>query len=136
MEQKDYADKITDKLKMLTSVDDTEVAAQDINNFVNFMNYSFYKRNNFFINNFNLNALKKIYPAYNKLKTNIFDLSCTYIFKNITVPQLKSIKFIVFNAINNYPNINNEICSIISKDSLIRCSQYIKEAIELKITNQ
>lgn len=136
MEQKDYADKITDKLKMLTSVDDTEIAAQDINNFVNFMNYSFYKRNNFFIDNFNLNALKKIYPAYNKLKTNIFDLSCTYIFKNITVPQLKSIKFIIFNAINNYQNINNEICSIISKNSLIRCSQYIKEAIELKITNQ
>ncbi|MDE6289278.1 MAG: hypothetical protein K2L64_00770, partial [Ureaplasma sp.] len=92
------------------------------------LNYSFLMRNDFFIDNFNKKVLRIIYPAYNKIKTNIITASCNYLFESLSNQQLKSIRFIVLNAINHYEKIP---CQIISKNSLFHCLTVINEALNI-----
>ena len=124
--KKDYTQQIIDKLNNLDTVKDKNVFASDMNNFINMMNYSFLMKNDFFIDNFNKKVIRIIYPAYNKIKTNIITNNCSYLFESLTNQQLKSIRFIIVNAINNYEKIP---CHLISKSSLFHCLTVINEAI-------
>lgn len=113
---KDYTEKLKNKLP--------EQEATDINNLIVFLNYCFMKRNNFFVNNFNKKTINGVCTAYNLLKTHILKPNDKNIFDNINIDGLKSIRFIILNAVNNYSIIkdnNTELCSIISRESLKRC---------------
>lgn len=128
MENKNYQSQIIGKLDILKSVKDKNIFSSDMNDFINMMNYSFLMKNNFFIDNFNKKVIRIIYPAYNKIKTNIITNNCNYLFESLTKQQLKSIRFIVLNAINNYEKIP---CHLISKNSLFHCLTVINEAINI-----
>lgn len=128
MDKKDYTSKIITKLDKLKSIKNKEEFSSDMNNFINLMNYCFLMKNNFFVESFNQKAIRIIYPGYNKIKSNIINSDCSYLFDTLTAQQLKSIRFIIVNAINNYERIE---CSIISKTSLFHCLSTINEAIQL-----
>ena len=125
---KDYKQQIIDKLSIFKKIKDKNVFASDMNDFINMMNYSFLMKNDFFVENFNKKVIRIIYPAYNKIKTNIISSNCNYLFESITKQQLRSIRFIILNAINNYEKIP---CHLISKNSLFHCLTAINEAINI-----
>ena len=126
--KKDYKQQIIDKLDILSTIKDKNIFASDMNDFINMMNYSFLMKNDFFIENFNKKVIRIIYPAYNKIKTNIITNTCKYLFESLTKQQLKSIRFIILNAINNYEKIP---CQLISKNSLFHCLTAINEALNI-----
>lgn len=113
---KDYTDKILYKL------DNEFLYPENVNDFVNLLNYSFKTRNDFFVENFNKRLLKEIYLGYNTLKTNILTPEIKCIFGNIKKSQLKLFKFIMSNFVNNYTAIiknNPDLC--IKKESIKNC---------------
>ena len=124
----DYKQQIINKLSKFNNIKDKNIFSSDMNDFINMMNYSFLMKNDFFIDNFNKKVLRIIYPAYNKIKTNIITENCNYLFESVTKQQLKSIRFIILNAINNYDKIP---CHLISKSSLFHCLTAINEAINI-----
>ena len=124
----DYKQQIVNKLNNLESIKDKKIFSSDLNDFINMMNYSFLMKNDFFIDNFNKKVIRIIYPAYNKIKTNIISDNCNYIFESVTQQQLKSLRFIIINAVNNYGKIP---CDLISKSSLFHCLTAINEAINI-----
>lgn len=126
--KKDYKLQIIDKLDNLKSIKDKDIFSSDMNDFITLLNYSFLTKNDFFIDNFNKKVIRIIYPAYNKIKTNIITNTCNYLFESLTKQQLKSIRFIILNAINNYEKIP---CQIISKNSLFHCLTVINEALNI-----
>lgn len=126
--KKDYKLQIICKLDNLKSIKDKNIFSSDMNDFISLLNYSFLMKNDFFIDNFNQKVIRIIYPAYNKIKTNIISKNCNYLFESLTIQQLKSIRFIILNAINNYEKIP---CQIISKNSLFHCLTVINEALNI-----
>ncbi len=122
-----YTSQILNKLEFLSEKDKQEFS-KDMDNFISMINYCFLNKNNFFIDNFNQKVIRIIYPAYNKLKTNILNNSCTYLFDTLTEQQLKSLRFIIVNAINNYEKIP---CDLISKTSLFHCLTAINQGLKL-----
>jgi uncharacterized protein YqgV (UPF0045/DUF77 family) len=113
---------------------DNNLKQSDINEFINFMNYCFLVRNNFFIENFNTKIIKYVCQAYNKIKTNILDNECTDLFANIEQADLKTIRFIVKNIANNYDRFieyNSKMAEHVSKDGMKRFKNFID--IKLKI---
>ena len=126
--KKDYKLQIICKLDNLKSIKDKNIFSSDMNDFISLLNYSFLMKNDFFIDNFNQTVIRIIYPAYNKIKTNIISKNCNYLFESLTIQQLKSIRFIILNAINNYEKIP---CQIISKNSLFHCLTVINEALNI-----
>jgi len=116
--KKDYTLKIIDKLN------DNYTKPEDINNMIIFLNYCFLNKNNFFVDNFNKKVIKNICLTYNQIKTNIFTPSITDVFYSIESDNVKLIRFIIINFINNYETIkpnNEELCSMITRDSLKHC---------------
>lgn len=132
---KDYIEKIKNKLIYDSSITNKDEVAKDFNSLINFMNYCFLNKNNFFVENFNKRVIKTVCLTYNKIKTNILTNNVFDLFDKIELDGMKSIRFIIINAINNYQTIkenNNEICSIITKDSLKRCLVLINTCIKRK----
>lgn len=132
---KDYVEKIKSKLIYNSTISDKQEAATDINNMIVLMNYCFLKKNNFFIDNFNKRVIKTVCLTYNKIKTNILTSTVFDLFDNVSYDGIRSIRFIIINSINNYSIIkqnNNELCSIISRDSLKRCLVIINNVLKLK----
>lgn len=131
----DYRSKIKAKLIYDSTIKDKEQTASDINNLIIFLNYCFLKKNNFFVENFNSTSLKNISIGYNKIKTNILTNDIMDLFVSVDLSSLKSILFIVTNAINNYKiikNNNTELCSIISRDSLKRIHYLVNQEVKKK----
>lgn len=116
----DYLEKINSKTQL------TGVNSTDINELIVFLNFCFNKKNNFFIENFNVKSIKSVYLFYNQLKTNILTPDIKDIFNEISSDKFKLIKFIVIRNINNYQIIEEtELCSHISKESLQRILNYL-----------
>jgi hypothetical protein len=111
---KDYTEKIKNKLP-------DNIDAADINNLIALLNYCFQKKNNFFVKDFNKRVIKEIYLTYNKLKTNILTTDIFDLFQEIPLDNIKLLRFILINFVNNYETINenNELC--IPKDSMKKC---------------
>lgn len=132
---KDYIEKIKNKLVYDSSITNKDEVAKDFNSLINFMNFCFLNKNNFFVENFNKRVIKTVCLTYNKIKTNILTNNVFDLFDKIELDGMKSIRFIIINAINNYQTIkenNEEICSIISKDSLKRCLVLVNTCIKRK----
>jgi hypothetical protein len=124
---KDYSKKLKNKLGS------SEIKETDINEFVALLNYCFQKKNNFFIENFNKRVIKNVYLSYNQIKTNILTPTINDVFENINHDNLKLLRFIVANFINNFELIssqdNDDLCAYVSKDSMKRCLQYFTSLI-------
>lgn len=131
---RDYVEKIKSKLIYDSTISDKQEAATDINNMIVLLNYCFLKKNNFFIDNFNKRVIKTVCLTYNNIKTNILTNTVFDLFDNVSYDGIRSIRFIIINSINNYSIIkqNNELCSIISRDSLKRCLVIINNVLKLK----
>lgn len=129
---KDYSVKIKGKLP-----DNGLIKDSDINEFVALLNFCFQKRNNFFIKNFNKRVIKNVYISYNQLKTNILTPGIEEIFGSISVDNIKLMRFIAVNFVNNYEEItttddtsdNDELCLYVSKDGIKRCLQHFTTII-------
>lgn len=132
---KDYIEKIKNKLIYDSSITNKDEVSKDFNSLINFMNFCFLNKNNFFVENFNKRVIKTVCLTYNKIKTNILTNNVFDLFDKVELDGMKSIRFIIINAINNYQTIkenNEEICSIISKDSLKRCLILLNTCIKRK----
>ena len=107
---------------------DNHLKQSDINEFINFMNYCFLVRNNFFIENFNTKIIRYVCDTYNKIKTNILNNDCVDLFKGIEQSNLKSIRFIVKNIVNNHDRfieVNEKMANYVSKDGMKRFKDFI-----------
>jgi hypothetical protein len=137
---KDYTLKIKTKLynSNITS-GNLETISDDINNLIILLNWCFLTKNNFFVSNFNNKCIFSVNIFYNQLKTNILSKNLfddiDNIFDEIPKTNLKTIKFILHNYINNYDSIssidtNKELCEKISKVSIKNCIDYINLSLE------
>lgn len=81
----------------------------NIDNIMTYFNYCFVVRNNFFIENFSKSSLRLLYQTYNRLKSNILNTSEMDIFSNISIQQLKTMRYIFILASNNNAHDNLEI---------------------------
>lgn len=125
---KNYSEKILSKIPI-----DAIAKATDINELVVLLNYCFQKKNDFFVSNFNRRNVRNIYLAYNQLKTNILTANIDFIFFSIDNDNLKLLRFLVINFVNNYSSIdenNKELRSWVSKESMKRCLQYLNTLIK------
>lgn len=127
---KDYSEKIRNKIPV-----GSELCCNDINQFIALLNFCFQKKNNFFITNFNKRVIRNIYVSYNQLKTNILTPSIEEIFFSIDYDNIKLLRFIVINFINNFETINNnsdnvELCSYVEKESIKHCLHYLNDILK------
>jgi len=127
---KDYSEKIKNKIP-----ENSELKCNDINEFIALLNFCFQKRNNFFITNFNKRVIRNIYVSYNQIKTNILTPSITEIFYNIEYDNIKLLRFIVINFMNNFEIITNndenkELCDYVEKDSIKHCLHYLNDILK------
>jgi len=126
---RNYSEKIAVKLN------DDSVKPEDINNIIILFNYCFLKKNDFFVENFNKRVIKTICSSYNQFKTNIFTSEITDLFYGLNADDIKSMRFVIINFINNYETIklnNEELCSIISKDSVKHCLMKLNHVMNEK----
>ncbi len=126
---KDYTEKIKNKIS-----DNSEINCVDVNEFIAFLNYCFQKKNNFFILNFNKRVIRNIYVSYNQIKTNILTPTIDEIFYNINYDNIKLLRFIVINFVNNFEEItsdneNKELCNYVTKDSMKHCLHFLNNII-------
>lgn len=134
MEEKkfaDYSKKIKPKINY-TVIELTENSVEDINNIIVLLNYCFKERNNFFVKDFNNKLIKTVNSAYNKLKTNILTTDILDIFDGFNPEYVKILRFILSNMANNYQEINNnnnDLCGIVSKESLKRNIQLMNQLL-------
>lgn len=128
---KDYSEKIKNKLPK-----DFNIQSNDINNLIAILNFCFQKKNNFFIQNFNKRVIRNIYVSYNQIKTNILTPSIINLFEQIEVDNLKLLRFILINFINNYEtndtDENKDLYLYISKESIKRCLNYLNNILLTK----
>jgi hypothetical protein len=122
---KDYTEKIKNKLP-------ENLEAEDINQLISFFNYSFQHKNDFFVKNFNKRVINNVYLTYNKIKTNILTEEINDLFEGISIENLKLVRFILINFVNNYEEINFSleymgIDSIITKNSMEKCLTYLNK---------
>lgn len=127
---KDYTNRLHEKF----NID----KASDINNMIAFFNWCFFHKNNFFIDKFNIKFIPNVCDSYNKLKTNILSKNNNSdIFENIQISELRRLKFILYNYVQNYNKIfekseNKLLCNMVLQDSIRNCIIYISEKIEEK----
>lgn len=129
---KDYRLKIKEK----THISNSGEISENINNLIIFLNWCFLKRNNFFIDDFNKKNIFSVCKTYNQLKTNILSkeyfIEYKNIFEKIDIPNIKTLKFILNNYVNNFNVINTdtkntELCQKVSKDSMKSCLTYLEK---------
>ena len=126
----DYTEKIKNKIPQSSNL-----YYNDINELIAILNYCFQKKNDFFIINFNKKVIKDIYICYNQIKTNILTPEIKDIFGLIEHGNLKVLRFVLINFVNNYQTImdnpdNSEICGLISKESMKRCLQFLNNILK------
>lgn len=113
---------------------DDKLKQSDINEFLNFMNYCFLVKNNFFVDDFDINIFKHVYITYNKIKTNILEKNCNNLFEGIYPIQLETIKLIVENLITNYEKfveVNPRMMCYVSKNGMERFKEFINFKLKL-----
>jgi len=129
---KDYRLKIKEK----THITNAGEISENINNLIILLNWCFLKKNNFFIDDFNKKNIFSVCKTYNQLKTNILskDYFIEYknIFEKIDSTNIKTLKFILNNYVNNFNIINSdtkntELCQKISKNSMRDCLNYLEK---------
>ena len=120
---KDYTEKINPKIH-----DTSNMSSDCVNQFIILMNYCFKEKNNFFIPAFNKREIRNVYVSYNQIKTNILTPEIEYIFDNLEQTNIKLLKFILSNFINNYVVLNDDtttnnkiLCEFVSKQSMKNC---------------
>ena len=101
--------------------------AQAVNEMINFLNYCFHEKNNFFINNFNKSQLRVICDTYNTLKTNIIITGNNTIFDKINSSGIKQLKFIL--TVNLRNQIYNRI-ECLTKDGLQICIDLLNHYLQ------
>lgn len=122
---KDYSIKLKNKLP-------DNINSSDINEFISLLNYCFLMRNNFFVPNFNKKSINFIYLSYNKIKTNILTQNINNIFEDISSDNIKLLRFILINFVNNYQEIfdnNQEICKHVRKESMQHLIHYLSKLL-------
>lgn len=141
---KDYAPKIATKLY---SGENLKEKSEDINNLVVLLNWCFFKKNNFFISDFNKRLVHPVCDSYNKLKTNILSQDIFYkiedVFKEIPEENIKTLRFILLRYINIYddlvaedqinPNTQNntvDLCQLVTKKSIKNCVIYMNNYVQ------
>jgi hypothetical protein len=122
---KNYIKKIVQKSDI-----ESEEQATSFNNFIILLNFCFNKKNDFFVKNFNKVKIGNISKGYNQMKTNILSNDIKLILFNINPSDLKLFQFIIKNFNNSYIEIskdteNQELCSLISRNSLDLCLNHI-----------
>lgn len=93
---RDYTEKI--KSKLLYS----DYTAEELNFIIVFLNYCFYTKNDFFIENYNRTQIRLVKKFYNILKTNMLTQSRLNILEDIDDFLTKPIKFIIGNVSSIY----------------------------------
>lgn len=128
---KDYSEKI--KIKLQSSATDEDI--KSVSDLVIFLNWSFNKKNNFFVHDFHKKKIFDIYLLYNSLKSIIFDPkeveNVKALFSDIEKTKIKTLNFIIKQYIANFDKIkvveeNEILCDFVSKDSMINLVQIIK----------
>lgn len=102
----DYTKKIMEKFYILNDKEFPE----SLNSLIIFLNYCFYDKNNFFVNNYNIKNIMKVNNFYNELKTNIFNKELVItdskqLFKNISTDKVKAVVFIMKNYLYKFNDI-------------------------------
>lgn len=118
----DYTNKIKERFYI---IDDNEFP-ENLNSLIVFLNYCFYKKNGFFVKNYNIKNINKVNNFYNELKSNIFNkdlvlTSSKQLFNNISDDKIKNIMFIIKNYLFNFNKLEeseelNKIKNICSKE--------------------
>lgn len=124
----DYTLKIKNKIPK-----NSNLLCSDINEFIGFFNYCFQQKNNFFVENFNKKVIKNIYVSYNRVKTNILTPEVENVFGDIELSNMKLLRFVLINFVNNFEIINpdnKELCENVSKDSLKRIIHYLNSQLK------
>lgn len=99
---KNYSNKIRKIIPNDVSTHNEEEMVSSINWLINFMNYCFFQRNNFFVDNFNKRQIRNVLNTYNSIRSNIIiPQHNTTVFSNLTISDLKQLKFILLRNINN-----------------------------------
>lgn len=130
---KDYTNKLREKF-------DNDKSSS-INNMVILLNWSFFFKNNFFVEKFNNKYVHNVCESYNMLKTNILGKSDNNdIFDNINESELRRLKFILFNYVQSYNKIstdpkNKMLVSVVNVESIRDCIYMINNKINQKTTN-
>lgn len=83
---------------------------ESLNSLIIFLNYCFYDKNNFFVNNYNIKNIIKVNNFYNELKTNIFNKELVItdskqLFENISSDKVKAVVFIMKNYLYKFNDI-------------------------------
>lgn len=102
----DYNKKIMEKFYILNDKEFPE----SLNSLIIFLNYCFYDKNNFFVNNYNIKNIMKVNNFYNELKTNIFNKELVItdskqLFENISSDKVKAVVFIIKNYLYKFNDI-------------------------------
>lgn len=102
----DYNKKIMEKFYILNDKEFPE----SLNSLIIFLNYCFYDKNNFFVNNYNIKNIMKVNNFYNELKTNIFNKELVItdskqLFENISSDKIKAVVFIIKNYLYKFNDI-------------------------------
>lgn len=102
----DYTKKIMEKFYILNDKEFPE----SLNSLIIFLNYCFYVKNNFFVNNYNIKNIMKVNNFYNELKTNIFNkeliiTDSKQLFENISSDKVKAVVFIMKNYLYKFNDI-------------------------------
>lgn len=105
----DYTKKIMEKFYILNDKEFPE----SLNSLIIFLNYCFYDKNNFFVNNYNIKNIMKVNNFYNELKTNIFNKELVItdskqLFENISSDKVKAVVFIIKNYLYKFNDIFKE----------------------------
>lgn len=126
----DYTDKINLHVQSLEE-------SQAVNAMIIFFNHAFMEKNNFFVADFNVKNVKYVQVTYNQVKSNILSNDeSVKIFDNISVANLKLLKFILTNLKYNYqayaeylqPIINREQISILIRLMVVALDKSIISA--------
>lgn len=97
----------------------SELDTDGINSLVSLLNFSFKTQNNFFIEKFNKKMIKQVNLVYNQLKTNILSQEIDNILYNIHEDDIKLLRYIVINFVNNFEIIEkteSELCLKINRE--------------------
>ena len=108
----DYTDKIN------LHVQNAE-ESNAVNSMIIFINHAFKEKNNFFVKDFNVKLIKFVQVAYNQIKTNILSKDKNIkVFDDITIENLKLLKFILSNLKFNYYAYDEFLRPIITQEQI------------------
>ena len=108
----DYIDKINLHVQSLEE-------SQAVNAMIIFFNQAFMEKKNFIVPDFNVKNVKYVQVTYNQVKSNILSNDeSVKIFDNISVANLKLLKFILTNLKYNYQAYEEYLQPIIDREQI------------------